>query len=267
MDLPAGWLTDVAVLRHSGAQIQGHADHLVVTSPDNPGYHWGNFLLVTDPETRNDARRWVELFGATFPDAHHLCIGLPAEPDAVLWAACDLPVASDEVLSTSTPPEARPAPDGYSIQQLAAAGQWDAAAAADITENARSGAQPDDAAYRDFAMARVRTRAMLSSKGVAAFFGAFDGDECTSQLGIVLCGRDAQGREVARFQSVQTAFDHRGQGLAGHLVGVAARWAAGRGAQRWVIVTESDNPAGRLYRGLGFTPDTRSWQVERPSRP
>jgi GNAT superfamily N-acetyltransferase len=89
------------------------------------------------------------------------------------------------------------------------------------------------------------------------------GEECVSSLGIVLCGQDAEGRVVARYQSVQTAVDHRRRGLAGHLLGVAAGWAAERGAQRWVIATESDNPAGRLYRSLGFTPDSRSWEVER----
>jgi GNAT superfamily N-acetyltransferase len=263
MDLPLGWLTDIAVLRLSGASIQDRGDHLVVTSPDNPGYYWGNFLLVTDPQARNDAPRWVDLFRATFPDARHVSIGLPAEPEPEPWAALGLPVTSDQVMSTTAFPVQRQGPDGYSIQRLRTADQWGAAAAAVIAENARTGEEPDDASYRDFTMARMRSRAELSERGEAAFFGAFVGDECVSNLGIVLCGEDAQGRVVARYQSVQTSFDHRRRGLAGHLVGVAARWAADRGAQRWVIATESDNPAGRLYRSLGFAPDSRSWQVER----
>lgn len=263
MDLPPGWLTDIAVLRLSGARVEDRGDHLVVTSPDNPGYHWGNFLLVTDLQARNEAPRWVELFRATFPDARHLCIGLPAEPDPAPWAAFDLPVTSDEVMSTTTAPVQRQAPGGYSIHRLVTPDQWSAAAAADLAENARTGDQPDDASYREFTMARVRSRAAMSERGGAAFFGAFVGDECVSDLGIVLCGEDSQGRVVARYQSVQTAFAHRGRGLAGHLVGVAAGWAAERGARRWVIASEPDSPAGRLYRTLGFAPDTRSWQVER----
>jgi GNAT superfamily N-acetyltransferase len=263
MDLPAGWLTDIAVLRLSGAQIDDRGDHLVVSSAGNPEYHWGNFLLVTEPAARNDARRWVTLFRETFPDARHMGIGLPAQPDPAPWAEFDLRVESDEVLSTTTAPEQRPAPEGYSIEQLVTAAQWSAAAVADVQENARTGDQPDDASYRAFTKARRATRAELSAQGVAAFFGAFVGDECVSDLGIVLCGEDAHGRMVARYQSVQTAFDHRQRGLAGHLVGVAARWAADRGAQRWVIATEPDSSAGRLYSSLGFGPDTRSWQVER----
>lgn len=263
MDLPAGWLTDLAVLRLSGAQIHDRDDHLVIRSPDNPGYHWGNFLLVTDPQARDDARRWVALFQDTFPDVTHMGIGLPAEPDPVPWAEFDLVVDSDEVMSTTTIPDQRRVPKGYLIQQLVTPEQWGAAAAADIAENARTGQEPDDASYREFTRARRRTRAALSDHGVAAFFGAFVGDECVSELGIVLCGQDAHGRELARYQSVQTAFDHRQRGLAGHLVGVAATWAAAHGAQCWVIATEPDSPAGRLYRSLGFAPDARSWQAER----
>jgi GNAT superfamily N-acetyltransferase len=263
MDLPPGWLTDIAVLRLSGAHIEDRGDHLVITSSDNPGYHWGNFLLVTDPQARNDASRWVGLFRATFPDARYLGIGLPAEPDPAPWADLGLPVTSEEVMSTTTPPVQRPAPAGYVIHQLLTSVQWAAAVEMDIAENARNWEQPDDVSYRDFATARTRSRAEMSERGAAAFFGAFMGEECVSSLGIVLCGQDAEGRVVARYQSVQTAVDHRRRGLAGHLLGVAAGWAAERGAQRWVIATESDNPAGRLYRSLGFTPDSRSWEVER----
>lgn len=263
MDLPAGWLTDIAVLRLSGALVQDRGDHLVVTDPGNPGYHWGNFVLVTDPQARNDAQRWVDLFQETFPDAHHMGIGLPDEPDPEPWAAFELTVGCDMVMSTTALPEQRGAPAGYSVEQLLSAQQWGAAARADLTEYARTGGDRDAGAYRDFTAARVRTRTALSVAGVAAFFGAFVGEECVSQLGIVLCGADSQGRAVARYQSVETAFDHRNRGLAGHLLGVAATWAADRGARRWVIATEPDNPAGRLYRSLGFVEDSRCWQVER----
>ena len=264
MDLPPGWMTDIAVLRLSGAVIEDRGDHLVVVSPDNPGYHWGNFLLVTDPEARNDAPRWVELFRAAFPDARHLGIGLPDEPDPGPWAALDLPVTCDEMMSTTTIPEQRVAPAGYLIRQLVTPEQWAAAVVADIVEIARTGDEPNDASFRDFTVARRRTQAEMSDRGMAAFFGAFAGDECVSDLGIVLCGQDAHGREVARYQNVQTAFEHRRRGLAGHLLGVAARWSADRGTQRWVIAAEPDHSAGRLYGNLGFVPDLRSWQVERP---
>ncbi len=266
MDLPVGWSTDLAVLHRSGARITAHGDHLVIASPDNPDYHWGNFVLVTDPATRDDASRWVQRFHAAFPAAGHLCIGLPEEPDAGRWTAAGLVASGDEVLSAVALPAERPAPTGYDVRVLARHEDWAAAIAADIAENLRTGEQPASG-FAQFVAARWRTRRAMAAAGGAVFLGAFRGQACVADLGIVLCGPDAVGREVARYQSVLTDAEHRGRGLAGHLLGVAARWAESRGAQRWVIVTESDNPAGRLYRSVGFTSDARSWQAERTAHP
>jgi GNAT superfamily N-acetyltransferase len=107
-ELPPGWATDLAVLRYTGSSAEDHGDHLVMRKPDNPQYHWGNFVLIT-------------------------------------------------------------------------------------------------------------------------------------------------GTDIA----------HRGRGLAGHLLGVVARWSADRGVRRWVTVTEAINPAGRLYRRAGFRPDIGNAQVYR----
>ena len=266
LDLTAGWLTDLAVLGHSGARITDCDDHLVIASADNPGYHWGNFLLVTDPSTCADASRWVARFRAAFPDADHLCVGLPSEPDAGPWTEAGLVVSGDEVLSTLVLPTQCPAAADYEIRMLIGDADWQAAAQVDLAENLRTGQEPVDGFAR-FTASRWRTRHAMSAAGGAAFFGAFQGPACVADLGIVLCGSDAQGRELARYQAVITDAEHRGRGLAGHLIGVAARWAQARGAQRWVIVTESDNPAGRLYRSLGFRPDARSWQAERITGP
>ena len=46
-ELPLAWRTDLAILEMSGAQVTGFEDYILVRSPDNPGYHWGNCILVT----------------------------------------------------------------------------------------------------------------------------------------------------------------------------------------------------------------------------
>ena len=78
-----------------------------------------------------------------------------------------------------------------------------------------------------------------------------------ADLGIVRCGR------TARYQDVGTDDGHRRRGLASHLLGVAAQWAAEGGCDQWVIVTGATNPAGRVYRSLGFEPDTGTVQAYR----
>ncbi|MFI5100600.1 MAG: GNAT family N-acetyltransferase [Actinomycetes bacterium] len=101
----------------------------------------------------------------------------------------------------------------------------------------------------------------LFASGRAQLYVAVVGAVVVADLGIVVCGA------TARYQAVGTDAAHRRRGLASHLLGVAARWAAGRGCDRWVIVTEATNSAGRVYRAVGFEPDAGNAQAyRRPPR-
>ena len=68
-ELSPGWATDLAVLQHGGSTVEDRDDHLVVRTPHNPDFHWGNCLFVTDEDGLNDAARWVATFRAAFPKA------------------------------------------------------------------------------------------------------------------------------------------------------------------------------------------------------
>ena len=79
--LPLGWATDIAVLEHAGSTVEDRGDHLIVRTPRNPTFHWGNCVLVTDPDAVDDAQRWVETFRGAFPAATWIAIGLIRLPD------------------------------------------------------------------------------------------------------------------------------------------------------------------------------------------
>ncbi|MGY2875052.1 GNAT superfamily N-acetyltransferase [Marmoricola sp. URHA0025 HA25] len=250
MDLPLGWRTDLAVRRAGGSTVDELADHLVVRSPDNPAFHWGNFVLVTDPGAVDDADRWVSTFEKEFPGAEHRAIGLVAEPgDDSGWYQQGLVVEHEDVLGADRRPEPTPVPQGYLVRRLGTHEDWSQSTGLELDE------YPGDA---EFHHAATATRARMSERGVAAWFGAFHGDRLVAQLGIVDCG-DA----VARYQAVLTAADHRRHGLASHLLGEAAGWAADRRARSWVIVADADSPASRLYQGRGFGLAGRSSQAYR----
>lgn len=256
--LAPGRRTDLGVLRLQGAQITDQGDHRVVRSPSNPGFHWGNFILVTtgDPE---DADRWLTAFERAFPDATHVAIDLPVLPDTSRYVALGLEVGTDDVLDSTELPELRPLAAGYQARELASSGDWEQVIRRSLAENAADGVH-EPVGYERFIRDQAADRRALVEAGHAAFFGAFDGDELAAELGIVLLG------DTARYQSVGTEERHRRKGLAGHLLGLAARWAGERGATEWVIVTESTNPAGRLYRSLGFTEAARTVQAYRGAR-
>jgi GNAT superfamily N-acetyltransferase len=254
--LPLDWVTDVAVLEHAGSTVEDRGDHLIVRTPHNPTFHWGNCVLVTDPDAVDDARRWVEAFHGAFPAATWIAVGLVRMPDDdAAWAAHGLELEVHEVLVSGILPRQTALPPGYAVRRVAG-DDWEQVVALAMAENLRTG-EYEPASHETFVRASVQTDRSLSDRDVAAFFGAFADEELAAALGIVRCG------SVARYQRVGTDARHRRRGLASHLLGVAARWAAGHGCDRWVIVTEATNPAGRVYRSVGFEPDAASVQAYR----
>lgn len=254
--LPLDWATDIAVLEHAGSIVEDRGDHLILRTPRNPTFHWGNCVLVTDPDAVDDAQRWVEAFRSAFPAATWIAIGLITMPDDVApWAAHRLELEVNEVLVSSTLPRQTALPSGYVVRRVGG-DDWEQVVALAMAENQRTG-EYEPASHEPFVRASVQTERSLSHRDVAAFFGAFADGELAACLGIVRCGT------IARYQSVGTDALHRRRGLASHLLGVAARWAAGHGCDHWVIVTEATNPAGRVYRSVGFEPETASVQAYR----
>lgn len=254
--LPLGWRTDLDVLERSGAVFERRGDHLIVRSPDNPGFHWGNFLMVTSPQLAGQPQRCLAIFQEALPEARHVAVGLPV-PAARAWQDSGVPYEWDLVLASTQPPARGAAPAGYSVRQLRSADDWSRCVHADMAEHVRTGGSADDG-YLGFAQASMRSRAHLTERAHGAFFGAFAGDELVADLGIVMCDG-----AVARYRSVATSHGHRRRGLASHLLAVAGQWAAGRGAVRWVIVAEPGSDAERLYRSLGMVPAAASCQAYR----
>ncbi|MCV7420241.1 GNAT family N-acetyltransferase [Mycobacterium yunnanensis] len=242
-----GWATDLAVLELTGSIVEERQDHVLVRTPANPDFHWGNCLLVTDEQAVDDADRWVAAFESAFPDADWVAVGLARMPaDRTGWGRHGVQLEVDDVLAAAEPPRRTAPPTGYVVRELAGL-DWEQFVARDVAVNAE-GLRYEEVAHERFARARIASQRALVARGAARFVGAFADGRLVAELGIVDCGG------TARYQTVATAPEHRGTGLASHLLGVAGAWAAARGCTQWVIVTEATNPAGRVYRRAGFEP-------------
>ncbi len=256
-DISLGWSTDLDVLRASGSIVTHHDGHIVVRTPDNPGFHWGNFILVTDVDRASDPLRCVDLFRRSLPQARHLAIGLPGDP-APGWTTLDVVIECDDVLASEGPPNPVPLADGYTSRILDDEVDWEASVEAELAEHLRTGGLVD-ADFERYVRGRMRARARLSYSGQGAYFGAFQAGLLVADLGIVLTDTRA------RYQSVTTAFGHRRRGLASHLLAEAGRWASTGGAQSWVILAEPGSEARRLYARLGFQGVDQSFQAYSPT--
>ncbi|MDP9168355.1 MAG: GNAT family N-acetyltransferase, partial [Actinomycetota bacterium] len=226
------------MLEHLGSSVADRGDHLVVRTPANADFHWGNCIFVTDADALDDAARWVDAFEAAVTGADWIAIGLPRMPaDVQGWTRCGIELELDDVLATTSLPPLTTPPAGYDVRPLVGR-DWE-----QLVERVMTFNEPTQ---ERFVTARVQSQRDMAERGAALFVGAFFGGRLVAELGIVDCGA------TARYQDVGTALEHRGRGLASHLLGVAAQWASTRGCEQLVIVTEAANPAGRVYRRAGF---------------
>ena len=253
------WATDHDVLPVDHV-VERRDGYLMVRSPGNPAHWWGNLLLFDDMPVPGDGRRWERLFELEFgddPQVGHVTfgwdrvdgalgsareefvsrgyeleevVGLVADPDALRMH----PRANRDVVIR----ELEPLP-GADLDLWNQAIELQVASRDDFLE---------EQAYREFIGRRLEDLRVIFRAGRGAWYVAMypDHDEVVAACGIVVTG----GR--GRFQAVDTAAAHRRRGISSRLVVEAARHAAKRGVEHFVIAAEPDYHALGLYESLGF---------------
>lgn len=253
-----GFRTDLALLTMSGSLVEDRGHHLVVRTPDNPTYHWGNFLLLERPPVLGGEREVLDVFDEEFPEAQHYAIGVDGteeQRDAVAgFRPTELRTTSAAVMTAaSVVPPARPH-EGAEVRPLVSDADWEWRVELTIAVS-EEGSGPGVEA---FARGKAAQERALVEAGHGQRFGAFVDGRLLSHAGIF---RTEPG--VARFQSVETHPDARRQGLAGTVVHAAARHGLDAlGASTLVIVADVDDEAIRVYRALGFTESERMLELE-----
>ena len=256
-DLDLGWRSHL--IAHGAADVEEHADCIVVRTPDRPDYYWGNCLIVPAAPRDAELAAWVDRFAQAFPDAGHVAIGVNAgalvEP-LPAWEAAGFAIDETAVLALEpaglTPkPEIRA--DAVTLRDLRL--PEEAARAVDLqgaTED--TGFAP--AAYRLFRTRLMAHIATQNAAGRAFWFGAFVGDVLAADCGLAHDGR------IGRFQHVETHPAFRRLGLCRALVHHVCRYGFERlGLERLVMCADPHDVAIGIYRAVGFAPCGTQWQL------
>ena len=256
-----GYRTDLALLELGGTEIDDQGDHLVVRSPHNPDYWWGNFLLLDRVPAPDSAKEWVERFAAEFPSARHIALGFDATDgeaeDLEAFASLGLKTEAQTVMTATEVHEPKSWNDDADYRPLQSDEDWQQSVELRVL---CVDPELDPVSYRDFAAAKVRTNRQLVEAGHGKWFGAFLDGRLVCQMGLF-----AAGAGLARFQSVETDPGYRRRGLAGSLVYEVSRYGLGElGAETLVMVADPDYFAIDLYRSVGFDDTERQLQAERP---
>jgi ribosomal protein S18 acetylase RimI-like enzyme len=254
-----GFRTDLALLTSSGSVVEDRGTHLVVRSPDNPSYFWGNFILLAEPPVPGGEKEVVGAFHTEFPEADHVSIGidtadLSADSRAAFEAA-GMTVDLATVLTTGTLQAPREVE--AEVRELVSDEDWEARAR--LSQQLYP--QASEEAFMTYARQKNAQERRLVDAGRGSRFGAYVDGVLASTAGIFVTEEG-----VARFQSVETHPDHRRRGLAAATVHAAGQHALDRlGVRTLVIVADTDGDAIGIYRRLGFTDSERQLMMEQRS--
>jgi ribosomal protein S18 acetylase RimI-like enzyme len=255
-DLRPGWRTDF-ILHRFDAEVIERADCLVVRTPSNPTYYWGNCLHLPRLPDDDALEHWLARFeaeiGARQPASRHVAIGSAADyrgERRPRWEAAGFEIVVQQMLQLAPgrlQPPARAARGATRLQPLDLARDGEALIDVEMTDAA--GFEP--AGYRRYLREQhARFRAMQAA-GLLQWFGVACDGVLAATCGLI---RDrAEAGADGRFQRVVTHAAWRRRGLASALVHGASRFAF----ERWkvgalYIAADPDDVAIGIYRALGF---------------
>lgn len=236
--------TEIPLLELSGSEVVDRGTHLVVRTPQNPTYYWGNFLLIDTPPRADEIDEWHAVFHRAFPEAGHAALGIDRPHRGSLAPLRRAGWRVDMVTVMSATAVRRPRhPTRADVRTLEGDDDW-----AQQVELSLAG-ESDPHITREFSSRKDASYRRMVEAGHGHWWGAFVDGVLAASLGIIRTGDG-----LARFQHVKTHPDHRRQGMAASLVHAAATDPFIRvGARRLVMVADPDYDAIRIYRSLGFT--------------
>jgi len=266
--LSLGWRTDLMFARFDG-ELVPREDCLVVRTPINPTFWWGNFLLFGHAPRLGDAAHWLGRFEAEIaaaqPMSRHVAFGIDTSEAFALpadFVAAGLTLFASNVLTLRRAqlraPRAALEAARFSVAALELPAQ--AAQAVDLQVATDAGQHQPVADYRIFRERQMARYGAMARAGLGRWYGVFTQD---GQL-VADCGLFSDGR-VGRFQHVSTHPQWRRRGLCTALIHAVCR--AGfetMDLDTLVIVADPDDVAIALYESMGFERGVRSWQLERP---
>jgi RimJ/RimL family protein N-acetyltransferase len=272
-ELSLGWRTDLNFARFDGELIE-RADCIVVRTPSNPSYWWGNFLLFDQAPQPGDAAEWSRRFEAEIgrfqAGSRHITFGVDAPEAFVLpddFAERGFSLYASNVLTMRreqlrAPRTALPA--GARVAALKLPQQ--SATAVELQVLCDGGETSPAPSYRLFRQRQMARYEAMARQGLGDWFGVFvpgaNGEELVADCGLFHAGPG--GDALGRFQHVETHPAFRRRGLCSALIHAVCKDAFERlKLHTLVIVADPLDVAIGLYESLGFERGALSWHIER----
>lgn len=259
--LSLGWRTDLIFPRFD-AEVIERDDYVVVRTPHNPTYYWGNFVLFDRAPREGDFARWSAIFAAELASVRpaHLTFGVDvphpfACPPEFERAGMSL---SPSTVLTMTAAQLKAAPaalPGITVRRLALGEETAPLIDLQLATNA---GKHEETGYRVFRERQTARYAAMSAAGLGHWYGTFAGSTLVAACGLFRDGT------LGRFQRVETHPGWRRRGLCRMMMhAVIQEGFDAMGLETLVIVADPRDVAIGLYESLGFVRGVDTWALER----
>lgn len=252
--------TDFIFNKFNG-EIVDRGNYMVVRTPDNPNYYWGNYLIFNQAPGMGDYQNWVEIFNREFSDYdkvdHHI---FTWESDTASSTCREfinegfdleegIMLATDDVIF----------PQKYNsdieVRPVSCDKEWQA-----VHELHYQLSPPEflNDEFDDFKTKHLKQYRKMAEAGMGRWFGAWLGDTLVGDLGLFFEGK------IGRYQNVGTHPDFRRQGVCQTLVYETGKIALDVfGVTNLVMEADANYHAAQIYETVGFRPRERSFDLTR----
>jgi GNAT superfamily N-acetyltransferase len=266
-DLRPGWRTDF-ILHQLDALVTERPDCIVVRTPANPRYYWGNCLILPHAPHDEDLAHWLARFDEEIvqpqPESRHVALGINANPqgeELPSWRAAGFGIDHGAVL-TMRPgqlmPLPRPARGDVQLRRIDFARELDDIVTLECAETHGFEAS----GYREYRIKQFERYALLHAQGRCEWFGLWCDGVLAADCGLMR--EEARPGSIGRFQRVATHPAWRRRGLCTALVHFVSRFLFDRWkvAQGFMVADPHDVAIG-IYQSLGWQRADTEWVLER----
>lgn len=252
------YLKSSLIFARNESDIVERESYIAIKTPNNPGFHWGNYLIFKKAPKAGDIPVWKAIFAKEFPyysEIRHYVFAWdelkePETPEYLehhLELEKSIALMTDELIS----------PKFYNkdifIRPLQTPDDW---LKADILQTLTREPHFSYERYFEFKRNQSLSYQNLEKKGQGHRFGAFIGDEIVADLGIFFEG------STGRYQNVVTHPDYRRKGICATLVYESGKYIQEKyQVKTLVMVADPEYHAAKIYESVGFKPKEESWNL------
>ncbi len=245
------FLTDLFFHRFTGIVLE-YDEFLVIKTPTNPTFFWGNLLYFKNPPTPYSYLLWKELFNDQFKTmgVEHMTFawdsitGDVGSPELFLNDGFNLETSIVMVADTIVKP--KKINHELQIKLIDNESDWEKVIENHVLCRAE---HFQEIPYRKYAAKKIADYRLMIKDQKGFWVGAFLGERLVGDLGIF-----AQNG-LGRFQTVGTHPDYRRQGICSTLVYQTCLFAMEQmQVKEFIMVADPFYHAAKIYESVGFLP-------------